>query len=151
MTGTVPLQHRFAHRTEIALRQREDDVAWLDRRQHRERIDVGGVDDVAEIDLAEADHAVDRRGDGGVIELRLRRFDRRLVGIDHRFCLVDFGLLRVDVLLGLEIPLHQGLEARQILFGVDERCFILALLGHRLIEIGLVRRRIDLRQHVALA
>jgi hypothetical protein len=31
------------------------------------------VDDVADIDLTEADDAVDRRRDGGEVELRLRR------------------------------------------------------------------------------
>ncbi len=144
------LQHGFAHRAEIVLRQGEDDGAGLDLRQHRERIGVVGVDDVAEIDLAEADDAIDRRVDGGEVELGLRRFDRGLIGIDHGLGLVDLGLLLIDVLLGLVIALHQLLESRQILLRVDQLRLILALLRYRLIEIGLERRRIDLGQHVAL-
>ena len=58
------MQHRFAHRAEVALRQRENHVARLDLGQHRERIGIGGVDDVADVDLAETDDAVDRCGDG---------------------------------------------------------------------------------------
>ena len=65
------VKHGFAHWTEIALRQRENHLGWLDLRQYRERIDVGGVDDVADVDLTEPDHAVDRRNDGGEIELCL--------------------------------------------------------------------------------
>jgi len=57
------------------------------------------VDDVADIDLAEADHAVDRCGDGGVIELDLRRLDGGLVGIDRRREMIDLGLLQIDILL----------------------------------------------------
>ena len=109
------------------------------------------MDDIADIDLAEADHAVDRRRDGGVIELGPRRFDGGLVGVDRRLCLIDLGLLGVDVLLRLGVLDDQGLEARQILFVVDQLRLILAFLGDGLVESGLKRRRIDLRQHIAFA
>src|ERR1700687_5194931 len=42
-----------------------------------------------------------RRDDGGVIEVRLRGFDRSPIGIDHSDDLI-LGLLLVDYLLGLE-------------------------------------------------
>ena len=145
------VQHRLAHRAEIALRQREDHGARLDLREHRERIDVIGVDDVADIDLTEADHAVDRRRNGGVIELGLRRLDGGLIGVDRRLCRVDFGLLGIDVLQRLGVPQHQRLEPRQVLLGVDQLRLVLALLGYGLIERGLEWRRIDFRQHVAFA
>ena len=61
------------------------------------------MNDVAEINLAEADDAVDWRDDGRVVELGLRRFDSALVGIERCLELVDLGLLQVDVLLCLEI------------------------------------------------
>ena len=64
------------------------------------------MDDVAGIDLAESDAAVDRRRDGGVGELRLRALDRALVGVDRGLELIDLGLLLVDVLLGLEASLR---------------------------------------------
>ena len=143
------MQHRLAHRTEIALRQREDHRARLDLREHRERIDVIGVDDVADIDLTEADHAVDRRRNGGVIELGFCRLDGGLIGVDRRFCRVDFGLLGIDVLQRLGVPQHQRLEPRQVLLGVDQLRLVLALLGYGLIERGLEWRRIDFREHVA--
>ena len=90
------MQHRLAHRAKVALRQREYHGARLDLGEHRERIGIGGVDDVADIDLAEADHAVDRRRDGRVIELGLRRLDGGLIGVDGRLCLIDLGLLGVE-------------------------------------------------------
>jgi len=43
-----------------------------------------GIDDIADIDLAQPCDARDRRLDGGVIELGLRIFDRRRVGGDLR-------------------------------------------------------------------
>ncbi len=143
------LQHRLAYRAEIALRQGEHHRAWLDLRQDRQRIDVVGMDDVADIDLAEADDAVDRRHDGRIIELRLRRLDGGLIGIDGRLRLVDLGLLGVEVLEGLEVLLHQRLETRQVLLGVDQLRLVLALFRHRLIERRLQRRRIDLGEDVA--
>ena len=60
------------------------------------------MDDVAGIDLAEAHAAIDRRGDGRVVELGLRAFDRGLIGLDGRLELVDLGLLLIDVLLRVE-------------------------------------------------
>ena len=64
------------------------------------------MDDVAGIDLAKADAAVDRRRNGGIGELGLRAFDRALVGFDHCLELIDLGLLRIDVLLGLGVLDH---------------------------------------------
>ena len=52
---------------------------------------VGGMDDVARVDQAEADAARDRRLDGGVVELRLALSIARLVGLDLRCQLRDGG------------------------------------------------------------
>ena len=143
-------QHRFAHRAEVALRQRENHRARLDLGQHRERIGIGGVDDVADVDLAKADDAVDRCHDRRISELGLRRLDGALVGVDRSLEMIDLGLLQVDVLLGLEILGRERREPRKILLGIDQLRLIVGLLGHGLIEDGLERRRVDLRQHVAL-
>ena len=145
----IATQHRFAHRSKIALRQGEHGRAWLDLRKHGERTDVGGVDDVADVELAEADHAVDRRRDGCIIELRLRRLDRRLVGIDAGLGDIDLGLLRVDVLLRFVALDRQGLKARQVFLHVDELRLILALFRYRLIQRRFQRGRIDLGQDIA--
>ena len=104
--------------------------------------------DVAGVDLAEADAAVERRRDGRVGKLRLRRLDRGLVRLDRRLELVDLGLLLVDALLGREVLLRQLLEAGEVLLRGDELGLVLRLLRHRLIERGLQRPRIDLGQDV---
>ena len=144
-------QHRLAHRAEGALRQRENHVARFYLGQHRERIDIGGVDDVADVDLAKADDAVDRCYDRRIGELSLRRLDGALVGVDRGLEMIDLGLLQIDVLLRIEILGLQGGEARKILLRIDQLRLIVRFLGDGLIEDGFERRRIDPRQHVALA
>src|SRR5690348_8822347 len=108
------------------------------------------MDDVADVDLAEADHAVNWCGDCRIIELRLRRLDGRLIGIDGRFGHIDLGLLQVDVLLGLVALLRERLKSRQVLLIVDQLRFVLALSGDGLVERGFQRRRINLGEDVAL-
>ena len=125
----LPAQHRFAYRTEVVLRQREYHRTGLDLGQNGERSDIVGMDDVADIDLPESHDAVDRRDDGRKIELRLCRLDGGLIGIERSLGLVDLGLLRIDILLGLEVLEHQRLESRQILFGIDQHRLILALFS----------------------
>ena len=60
---------------------------------HGDRLDLGdgddaslgrGIDDVADIDLAQPGDAGDRRLDGGVVELGLGVGNRRVVGCDLR-------------------------------------------------------------------
>ena len=63
------------------------------------------MDDVAGIDLAETDVAVDRRRDGRIGELRLRVLDGAVVGGDRGLELIDLGLLVVEVLVGMLVVL----------------------------------------------
>ena len=56
------------------------------------------MDDVALIDQADSGSAVDRRGDRGVAELRLRIVDARLVGLDLRLELRYHGALGIELL-----------------------------------------------------
>ena len=79
------MQHRLAHARQILLRQREDRGHRTDLREDGQRILIIGMNDVARVNLAEADAAIERRGDGGVGELRLRVFDGTLVGVDSGF------------------------------------------------------------------
>ena len=99
---------------EVLLRQGEDHHRGLDLGQHGERLRIIWVDDVARIDLAEADPAIERGCDGRVGELGLRILDRALVGIDHRLELIDLGLLLIEALLGREVALGEIGEAREI-------------------------------------
>ena len=109
------------------------------------------MDDVADVDLAKADDAVDRRRDRRVSELGLRRLDGALVGVDRSLEMIDLGLLQVDVLLRLEILGRKVVNRAKSFWALDQLRLIVGLLGHGLIEHGFERRRVDLRQHVALA
>ena len=132
------------------MRQREDRDAWFDLREHGQRVGVGGVNDVADVDLPEPDDAVDRCDNRRVIELGPRGFDRGLIGVDGGLVLIDLGLLRVQVLHGLGVLAHQGAKSHQILLGVDELRLVLPLFRNGLVERRLQRRRIDLGEHIAL-
>ena len=110
-----------------------------------------GVDDVAVIDLADAGAAVDRRGDRGVGEHRLRALSiaawsactcaaycatiARWVSACWRL----IGVGRGELLVALEIDP-----------GVGQQRLVLRLLGDGLVELRLVGGRVDARQHVAL-
>ena len=134
----------------IFLRLGEDDG---DRLQLRDRDDAGllaGVDEIALVDEAEADAARDRRADRRVVELRLRGVDRGGVGGDRGGELEHQRVLRVELLLGGEVLLGERGVAGEIELGVGEIGLVLRFLGVRLIERGLKRSGVDLRQQVAL-
>ena len=107
--------------------------------------------DVARIEQPNADAAIVRRCDGRVFELGLRGLDRGCVGRNRGFGLIDLapavGRRSVAVSIVLE---RQGLRARKVFLGGDQQGFVLRLLGFGLIERGLKKPGIDLRQHVAL-
>ena len=105
--------------------------------------------DVAGIDQTEADAAVDRRGDGGVAQLRLGALDRGLVGLDGGLELIDLGLLLIDSLLRADAFVHQVLEACEILLVGNELGLVLGALGVGLVERGLERPSIDDCERVA--
>ena len=106
------------------------------------------VDDVADIDLAQAGDTRDRRLDGGIVELGLRVGDRGIVGGDLRGQLLHGGALGVGLLLGREFA-ELGV-ALQVQVGIGEVGLVLRLLGLGLVEGGLVRPRIDLDQKITL-
>src|SRR6202035_5368528 len=62
------------------LRQREYQRDRLDLRDDYQAVRVCRVDDIAEVDLSNACHSVDRRRQPGVAQLHVRRFDKGLVG-----------------------------------------------------------------------
>ena len=72
-----------------------------------------GMDNVADIDLANAGAAVDGRDDAGIVELGLGVADLRLVAQDLGARLVDDGLLLVDLLLARIALDDEVLEAVQ--------------------------------------
>ena len=133
---------------QLLFRRGEDDGDRLDL---GDRHDAGlgrGIDDVADVDLAQAGDARDRRLDLGVVELGLGVEDGGIVGRDLRGQLRNGGALGVGLLPGREFA-ELGV-ALQIQIGVGQIGLILRLLGLGLIERRLVRPGIDLDQQVAL-
>src|SRR5262249_11897093 len=104
-------RQRVAHVVERPGRQGEYDRERLRAGQRRDRALIGRAHQVAGIDQADADAAVGRRRDGGVVELGLCGLDRGVIGGNRRLGLVDLGLLLIDVLLRLEALERKRLEA----------------------------------------
>ena len=117
----------------------------------RDRHDAGlgrGIDDVADIDLAQADDAGDRRPDGGVVELGLGVGNGRNVGRDLRRHLLNGGTLGIQLLPGRELA-ELGVSL-QIQVGIGQIGLVLFLLGLGLIERSLIWSGIDFSEQVAL-
>ena len=117
--------------------------------EHGDGRRIVGVNDVAGVDLTEADAPVDRRGDGGEAQLRLGALDAGLVGLDGGFEIVDLGLLLIDGLLRAGSLAHQVLKAVEVLLIGDELGLVLGALGLGLMEHGGERALIDDGESVA--
>ena len=85
---------------EFGLRQCENQRDRFDLGDVDQAVHVGRMDDIADIDLSDAGHAIDRRGQIGVAEIHPRAFDDRLIGLNDGNELVNNRLLRVGELLG---------------------------------------------------
>ena len=109
-------------------------------------VGVGGVHDVARVDQAQPDAAVDGRGDAAVNQLQLGVVDGRLVGLDRAFLSADRGDLRVQLLLGDGILRQQRFVAVQIDARVGEQRLVVGHLSFGLVELHLERARIDLQR-----
>ena len=133
---------------QLLFRRGEDDGDRLDLGD-RHNAGLGrGVDDVADVDLAQAGDARDRRFHLGIVELGLGIEDGRIVGRQLRGQLGNGGALGIGLLPGREFA-ELGV-ALQIEIGVGQIGLILRLLGLGLIERRLVGAGIDLDQEVAL-
>ncbi len=104
-----------AHVVEGLRRQGEHDGGRLGLGEDRDRALIAGMNDVAGVDHAHAHAAVVGRHDIGVVEIGLRGFDGRDVGVDRGLGLIDLGLLQIEVLLGLGVLQDQRLVAGEIL------------------------------------
>ena len=111
---------------------------------------VEAADDVvAEIDLAQADPAVDRRDDVRVGDVELLLVDEGLVGRDRALVLLHQGGLGVDVLLRDRVLLAQPLVAGEVELRVLQQRLVARELALVLCEQRLVGPRVDLREEVA--
>ena len=112
---------------------------------------LAGVDDVAGIDLAEADDAIDGAGDAGVGEVDAGGLDGGLIGLDGAGGLALVRDLELLGLLADDAGLVEGGVALGLGLGVPEVGLILGEGADGLIERGLVGAGVDLEQELALA
>jgi hypothetical protein len=143
-------RQRLGHLRHRILRQREHHRNRLNLRHHHDATGVAGMHDVARIHLANAGAAVDGRGDGRVAQLRARVLDGRVIGFELRLGLRDGGALRVHGLLARQILWCEQQVAIHVALRIAQLRLILRALRQRLIERGLERARVDLRQQLAL-
>ncbi len=143
-TGSAPVGLLLGHLGQIILRQREQHRDRIHLRHHDDAGGVGGVDDVAWIDEANAGHAVDGRLDARVVELQLGVLDRGAIVLHRAGELLDQRALVVDLLLGQEVlPAHRDV-AIEIALGAVELRLIARQRRLTLVQQDLERPRIDL-------
>src|SRR4029077_2562844 len=92
----------------------------LELRDEHDAVRILRTDDVADVDLADAGHTIDRRSQPRVAELYIRGFDERLVTLDSRLQLRDLRLLGVDQLRRGKAPAQQRRVASEIGLGILE-------------------------------
>ena len=141
---------RLCDLRELLLRQGEDDRDRPQLCEHNDRRSVRALHDIANVDLADAGAPRDRGNDLGPGQIGALIIDSGLVRFHLGFELRDQRLLGVRLLLRAGIGLGQVDVADQIYSGIGERRFILRFFGDRLVILGLIDRRVDLRQHEAL-
>src|SRR5262245_28002989 len=107
------------------------------------------MNDVADVDLSYAGDSVDGRGELRIAELRLRPFDRRLVGLDGGLKLRDLRVLGLDQLRSSPALIAQCRVAFEIGLRVRQLGLIAAAVRRRLVELRLIRTRIDDGEQIA--
>ena len=132
------------------LRDGELHVDRGDLGHHSQACGAAGLDEVAEIDGAQADAARHRRHDLGVAEVELGGADGGLVGHRRAFELFHQRGLGVDILTGDRVLGEQGLVALQQELGVAELRLVAGRDALRLQERHLQRTRVDDRDRLAL-
>ncbi len=88
-----PPFHRLLHLRKLILRKREDDGNGVNLCDHDQAGRVGGVNDVAGIDLPQSHNTVDRRINARISEVHLGCFDCSLVGLNGARSLAFVGNL----------------------------------------------------------
>ena len=116
---------------------------------HDNAIGIAGLDDVAGVDLAQANAPADRRRDARIAELQLRIVDHALVGLDHAFVLAHQRLLGVELLLGDRVLLEQCAIAFEVDLRVGQLRLVARHLALGLGQLHLEGARIDLGQQFA--
>src|SRR5262249_4541858 len=109
---------------------------------------IRGGDDGGDVDLTQARDAMNGRRQAGVTKLHLRGFDERLVRFDGVLQLRHLRGLSIEELRG-GIPFGRQLGvATEIGLGVRKLSKIAIARSCHLVDLSLVRTRIDLREEV---
>jgi hypothetical protein len=145
----LSLGHLLLDLRQISLGQGEDHRDRLELRHHDQAVGIGRMNDVADIELLDSGHAVDRGGDARVAELHLCALDDGLVRLDGGSELIHLGLLRVDQLRRGEALRQERQVALKIGLCVGELRLIAIAVRGRLVELRLVGAWVDLRQKIA--
>ena len=137
-----------ADQLEVLLRQREHDGDGVELGDDHESPGVRGVDDVPLVHLAHPHPPGDGRGDVRVVELRPGIFDGGLIGLHGGHHLIRQEPLGVVTLL-IEDPLvDQVLVTLEDESRVGELGVVLRLFRDGLVQRGLERARVDLREQL---
>ena len=108
------------------------------------------MDNVADVDLANAGDAIDRRRQLGVAQIRPRLLDDAFIGLHHGLKLGQLGLRGVDELAACPTVLVERKVSVEIGLGIVDLGLIAIAIGDRLVELRLIRTRIDLGEEIAL-
>ena len=138
-----------AHPVHVLPGQGEDHV---DRVNLRQRDDAGAVGrhHVAGIDLTDTGQPLDRRAHRGVVQLHLGIAHIGLVGLHRGLELAHRVLLVLQVLTGNELLAAEIPVALERAACRGQLGLVLLFLGQRLVVLGLIGARVDLRQHLPL-
>ena len=135
---------------DILLGDAERDVDRLGLGNDKQGLRVAGLHDIARRNQDAADAPVDRRADGGIVEIEPGELDLGLAGADGggkgadlRPGIIHLGLWRIALRRQILQPLHIGhrLGMARAVAGED---------GLRFLQLRLQRPRIEPEQHVAL-
>ena len=143
-------RHGLLDRGDIGVRQDEHDADRLHLRQNHDAGRVGWLDQVADLDLQDACHAIEGRPQGRVVQVRLVAIDQSLVGLHGGRVLRNQKLLVGDLLQGDQILFTKRLIAREIGLRLGMKGGVLGQLSLRLRQSRLVETRVDLGEDVAL-
>ena len=110
---------------------------------------VARLDDVAEIDVADAQPAVHGRRDGAVAEIGRGLFDGRLVLLDKRLGFLNRRPLIIRRLRRLELGGGELVVAGEVALRARQRRLVLGELAAILVERRLIGAGVDAGDHIA--
>ena len=121
---------------QIRLRQGEQQRNRLDLGDDDETVGVGRMNDVADVDLADAGDAGNGRGQARIAELDVGLVDLRLVGLHGGLELRHLRRLRLDQLRGRIALVAELGVAGEIGFGIGELRLVAVAIGRQTARSG---------------